>query len=164
MARTRYFCVATKTTIETNKNNKIKVAPVTKVILFVDMNVGIKSILYMIWAESQAGHSTDNEVLVDADNNVFHLIQKNADGSKKDITWSAVPCRGVKWNDTFEQVGDIQNVALDFVGDMYAEYSVARMKHINTMIASGMTDEQIQATGVTTDEIEKAKRHKGAEA
>lgn len=159
MARARYFCVATKTSFELNKDNKIKVAPITKVVLFPNMDVGIKSVLYLVWEESQADPSADNEVHVDAENNIIRLVQTKSNGDKKYVSWLAIPCRGVKWNDTFEQEKDVQDTALDFVGDMFGEYYTARMKYINGMIAKGMSDEQMQAIGIATEEIEKARHH-----
>ena len=140
MSRTRYFCVATKTTIETDKDNKIKVAPETQVILFVNMDVGIRSILYTLWAESQTEPSADNEVRVDVQNNMFHLVQKMADGTTKYVTWLAIPCCGIKGDDGIKPVKEIENSAIDFVGEMYAKYSTARTNYINSMISNGMTD------------------------
>lgn len=158
--RTRYFCVATKTTIETDKDNKLKVAPHTQVILFANMNSGIKSVLYMIWKESQNDPSANNEVRVDAENNMFCLLQMKKDGTAKTTVWSAIPCRGVKWDDTFKQVEDIKDVALDFVGNMYADYDVNRTKYIQGLLGDNLTDEQLQAIGITADEIEKARHNK----
>lgn len=159
MARARYFCVATKTSFEIDKDNKIKVAPMTKVILYPNMDVGIKSVLYLVWVESQAEPSADNEVQVDAENNVIRLVQKKSNGEKKYTSWLAIPCRGVKWNDTFEQEKDVQDTALDFVSDMFADYYTARMKYIQSMISGGASDEQMQAIGITTEEIEKNRHH-----
>ena len=164
MSRTRYFCVATKTTIETDKDNKIKVAPETQVILFVNMDVGIRSILYTLWAESQTEPSADNEVRVDVQNNMFHLVQKMADGTTKYVTWLAIPCCGIKGDDGIKPVKEIENSAIDFVGEMYAKYSTARTNYINSMISNGMTDEQIQHAGVTSEELEKVRHKNGMSA
>lgn len=159
MARSRYFCVAAKTTIETNKDDKIVSSPDTNVVLHVTMEVGIKSILYALWKEAQDNSGAENEVHIDAERNVFRLSQKQEDGMMRLVTWMALPCRGVKWNDTFEPVDDAEDNALDFVGDMYAEYNVARMKYIAKMLAEGASDEDIRLTGVTAEEIEKARQH-----
>lgn len=131
-------------------------------VLYLNMNVGIKSVLYKLWKESQSDSTVNNEFHIDAKNNLFSLIQTDTAGMKKMVTWLVLPCRGVKWNDTFTPVEDIQNTALDFVGDMYAEYSLARDKFIADMISDGVSDEDIQAAGITPEEVSKVKHHASA--
>lgn len=109
MAKSRYFCVAAKTTIHTDNENKITTAPATQMVLYLNMNVGIKSVLYKLWKESQSDSTVNNEFHIDAKNNLFSLIQTDTAGMKKMVTWLVLPCRGVKWNDTFTPVEDIQN-------------------------------------------------------
>lgn len=159
MAKSRYFCVAAKTTIHTDNENKITTAPATQMVLYMNMNVGIKSVLYKLWKESQTDSTANNEFHIDAENNLFSLVQTDAAGMKKMVTWLALPCRGVKWNDTFTPVEDIQDAALDFVGDMVGEYNAARNQFIAGLIADGLPDEDIQAAGVTPEEIAKVKLH-----
>lgn len=159
MAKSRYFCVAAKTTIHTDNENKITTAPATQMVLYMNMNVGIKSVLYKLWKESQTDSTANNEFHIDAENNLFSLVQTDAAGMKKMVTWLVLPCRGVKWNDTFTPVEDIQDAALDFVGDMVGEYNAARNQFIAGLIADGLPDEDIQAAGVTPEEIAKVKLH-----
>ena len=162
MAKSRYFCVAAKTTIHTDNENKITTAPATQMVLYMNMNVGIKSVLYKLWKESQTDSTANNEFHIDAENNLFSLVQTDAAGMKKMVTWLVLPCRGVKWNDTFTPVEDIQDAALDFVGDMYAEYNLARVKYITEMISEGVSDDEIQAAGITPEEVSKEKLHASA--
>lgn len=159
MAKSRYFCVAAKTTIHTDNENKITTAPATQMVLYMNMNVGIKSVLYKLWKESQTDSTANNEFHIDAENNLFSLVQTDTAGMKKMVTWLVLPCRGVKWNDTFTPVEDIQDAALDFVGDMVGEYNAARNQFIAGLIADGLPDEDIQAAGVTPEEIAKVKLH-----
>lgn len=128
-------------------------------VLYMNMNVGIKSVLYKLWKESQTDSTANNEFHIDAENNLFSLVQTDTAGMKKMVTWLVLPCRGVKWNDTFTPVEDIQDAALDFVGDMVGEYNAARNQFIAGLIADGLPDEDIQAAGVTPEEIAKVKLH-----
>lgn len=159
MAKSHYFCVAAKTTIHTNNENKITTTPETQMVLYVNMDVGVKSVLYKLWAEAQSDTVVNNEINIDAENNLFRLVQTDPAGMKKMVTWLVLPCRGVKWNDTFAPVENIQDEALDFVGDMVGEYNAARNQFIAGLIADGLPDEDIQTAGVTPEEIAKVKLH-----
>lgn len=96
MAKARYFCIATKTSVTTDANDQIVVAPETNVYLYQSMDIGVKSILYLLWLETQKSHDAENNIEVDAETNTFRLTQGQSNGNKRTITWTAVPCSGVK--------------------------------------------------------------------
>ena len=146
MAKARYFCIATKTSVTTDANDQIVVAPETNVYLYQSMDIGVKSILYLLWLETQKSHDAENNIEVDAETNTF----------KRTITWTAVPCSGVKNQNEFEAVPAIDNKALDFVSLAYAGYEVGRKAMVNGLLDEGETEDELRDAGVTPDEQAEA--------
>lgn len=156
MAKARYFCIATKTSVTTDANDQIVVAPETNVYLYQSMDIGVKSILYLLWLETQKSHDAENNIEVDAETNTFRLTQDQSNGNKRTITWTAVPCSGVKNQNEFEAVPAIDNKALDFVSLAYAGYEVGRKAMVNGLLDEGETEDELHDAGVTPDEQAEA--------
>lgn len=156
MAKARYFCIATKTSVTTDANDQIVMAPETNVYLYQSMDIGVKSILYLLWLETQKSHDAENNIEVDAETNTFRLTQDQSNGNKRTITWAAVPCSGVKNQNEFEAVPAIDNKALDFVSLAYAGYEVGRKAMVNGLLDEGETEDELRDAGVTPDEQAEA--------
>ena len=156
MAKARYFCIATKTSVTTDANDQIVVAPETNVYLYQSMDIGVKSSLYLLWLETQKSHDAENNIEVDAETNTFRLTQDQSNGNKQTITWTAVPCSGVKNQNEFEAVPAIDNKALDFVSLAYAGYEVGRKAMVNGLLDEGETEDELRDAGVTPDEQAEA--------
>lgn len=156
MAKARYFCIATKTSVTTDANDQIVMAPETNVYLYPSMDIGVKSILYLLWLETQKSHDAENNIEVDAETNTFRLTQDQSNGNKRTITWTAVPCSGVKNQNEFEAVPAIDNKALDFVSLAYAGYEVGRKAMVNGLLDEGETEDELRDAGVTSDEQAEA--------
>lgn len=156
MAKARYFCIATKTSVTTDANDQIVMAPETNVYLYQSMDIGVKSILYLLWLETQKSHDAENNIEVDAETNTFRLTQDQSNGNKRTITWTAVPCSRVKNQNEFEAVPAIDNKALDFVSLAYAGYEVGRKAMVNGLLDEGETEDELRDAGVTPDEQAEA--------
>lgn len=156
MAKARYFCIATKTSVTTDANDQIVMAPETNVYLYQSMDIGVKSILYLLWLETQKSHDSENNIEVDAETNTFRLTQNQSNGNKRTITWTAVPCSGVKNQNEFEAMPAIDNKALDFVSLAYAGYEVGRKAMVNGLLDEGETEDELRDAGVTPDEQAEA--------
>lgn len=156
MAKARYFCIATKTSVTTDANDQIVMAPETNVYLYQSMDIGVKSILYLLWLETQKSHDAENNIEVDAESNTFRLTQEQSNGDKRTITWTAVPCSGVKNQNEFETVPAIDNKALDFVSLAYAGYEVGRKAMVNGLLGEQATEDELRDAGVTLDEQAQA--------
>ena len=156
MAKARYFCIATKTSVTTDANDQIVMAPETNVYLYQSMDIGVKSILYLLWLETQKSHDAENNIEVDAETNTFRLTQNQSNGNKRTITWTAVPYSGVKNQNEFEAMPAIDNKALDFVSLAYAGYEVGRKAMVNGLLDEGETEDELRDAGVTPDEQAEA--------
>ena len=88
--------------------------------------------------------------------NTFRLTQDQSNGNKRTITWTAVPCSGVKNQNEFEAVPAIDNKALDFVSLAYAGYEVGRKAMVNGLLDEGETEDELRDAGVTPDEQAEA--------